>query len=218
MSTGFSINFNINPTQVNLHGGKSRIIACKTDDSVTATNYGWAIWIEPDSTLYFHVRIANVFYTASKGFAFPSVNRWYRVFCTFDRAALTPRIYVNGVLSTETISNYMGNVVLPSTDLALHIGSNDITGQAHLSGFISDFRYWREKVVNQQEIDNIQQNSYTLSFTLHVARAGVGNFASAEVVGDPGTPPDNTPPPPPTTNTLRSFTNLSYTVTSYKSV
>jgi hypothetical protein len=220
-STGISINFNINPTQVNAHGGQSRIIACKTDDSVTARNNGWMIWIEPDSTLYFHVRVANVFYTGSKTFAFPSLNKWYRVFCTFDKTAspsFLPKIYVNGVVSTEPTTTYTGGLTLPSASTNLYVGSNDIVGQSHLSGFVSDFRYWREKVVNQTEIDNIQQNNYSISATMFVARAGVGNFAANEVTGDPGTPPDTPPPPPPTTHTIKSFTNASFSEASFMPV
>jgi hypothetical protein len=219
-SAGISINFNINPTQVNAHGGKSRIIACKTDDSITARNNGWMIWIEPDSTLYFHVRVANVFYTASKTFAFPSLNKWYRVFCTFNKSVspFLPQIYVNGVLSTEPTTTYTGGLELPTASTNLYVGSNDIVGESHLSAFISDFRYWREKVINQTEIDNIQQNNYSISATLFVGRAGVGNFPASEVTGEPGTPPDTPPPGPPTTHTIKSFTNTSYTTTSFMPV
>lgn len=226
ISTGFTINFNINPTRVNLDGGRSRIIACKTDDSTTARNWGWAIWIEPDSTLYFHVRVANVFKTASKDFAFPSLNNWYRVFCTFDRATLTPRIYIDGTLSTEGVSSYVGDMTLPSNSLSLFLGGNDTQGEGHFSGLISDFRYWREKILNQVEIDNIQLNDYSISTTLFVARAGVGNFIPVDDETPPPPPPPGTPPPPPpvppppppTVHTLRSFTDTSFTSTSFMPV
>src|SRR5215216_157588 len=221
-STGFSVSFNINPTSLSLHGGKHRIIACKTDDSVSARQWGWMIWLEANGNLFFHVRIANVFYTASKTFAFPSVNKWYRLFCTFTRSTNTPRIYVDGALSTDAVTTYVGALTLPSTNTNLYIGSNDIAGQSYLSGFLSDFRFWREKAVTSQEIGNIQQSGLTISFTLFPGRAGVGNFlpetATTPPPAPPGSPPTPPtlppPPPPPTPSTIRSFSSTSFTTTS----
>src|SRR5215216_604825 len=227
LSTGFTVSFNVNPTAVTLSGGRPRIIACKADDSVTNPSYAWSIWVEPDSTLYFHVRYAGILRTASKTFAFTSLNRWYRVFCTFDRTNNnTPTIYISGVASTEGTSTYVGSMRLPNTSRNMFIGSNDITGESFFSGFISDFRYWREKILSLQEIGNIQQNSYSISPIGFVARAGVGNFLATDAGGPPpppGTPPPvppaPPPPPPPTPGTtLVSFTNTSFTTTSYKTV
>ena len=214
-STGFSINFNINPSVLTDHNGKHRVIACKTDDSVDSKQWGWMIWLEPNGNLYFHVRIANVFYTATKIFAFPSVNKWYRVFCTFSRSTNTPKIYIDGTLSTDTNSTYTGGLVLPSATTDLYVGGNDIAGESYFSGFISDFRFWREKVITQSEIDNIQANGYSLSFTLFPARAGVGNFAVGDPTNPGDIPPLPPPPPPPVPSTLKSFTNTSFTSTSF---
>lgn len=214
-AVGFSVSFNFNPSSLSDHGGRHRVVACKTDDSVSTRQWGWMVWYEPNGNLYFHVRIANVYYTASKSFAFPSLNRWYRVFCTFNRGTTTPRIYVDGTLSTDQTTTYVGGLELPNTTTDLYLGGNDVSGQSFLSGFVSDFRYWREKVVSQEEISNIQQNSYTISFTLYPARAGVGNFATAEP-SSPGQPPTLPPPPPtPTPSTLRSFTTTSFTSASF---
>jgi hypothetical protein len=227
LSTGFTISFNINPTAVTLQGTRPRIIACKCDDTVTNPSYAWSIWVEPDSTLYFHVRYAGVSRTAAKTFAFTSLNKWYRVVCTFDRTNNnTPLIYINGVVSAESISTYVGSMRLNTSSRNLFIGSNDITGESHFSGFISDFRYWREKVLTLQEIGNLQQNSYTISPIGFVARAGVGNFLATDAGGPPpppGTPPPVPPPPPPPPPptpgvTLRSYTNTSYTTTSFMAV
>ena len=216
-STGFSVSFNLNPTSLADHGGKHRIIACKTDDLLSSRQWGWIIWLEPNGNLYFHVRIANTFHTASKTFAFAALNRWYKIFCTFNRSTNTPRIYIDGVLSTESKSTYVGGLVLPDASNHLYIGSNDIPGQSYLSGSISDFRFWREKVVSQSEIDNIQANGYSISFTLFPARVGVGNFASVDPASPGGEPQLPPPPPPPAPNTLRSFTNASFTTTSFAS-
>lgn len=221
-ATGFSITFNFNPTSLSQHGGFHRIIACKTDDSVSSRQWGFMIWAENNGNLYFHVRKANVFYTASKTFAFPAVNRWYKVACTFTSSTNTPRIYIDGVLSTDSVGTYTGNLQLPNVSTSLYLGSNDISGQSYLSGFISDFRYWREKILTQGEIDNWQQNGMTISFTLFPARAGVGNFSSVSEPappappGSPPAPPTLPPaPPPPTPSTLRSFTTTSFTTTSF---
>lgn len=230
LSTGFSINFNINPTAITNHGGLPRIIAAKTDDSITARQYGWMIWIDPNGTLYFHVRIANNLRTTSKTFAIPAVNRWYKVACVFDRPSLTPRIYINGAFAGEAISAFVGGLALPNTTLSLFLGSNDIAGQSHFSGFLSDFRYWREKMLTDQEIDNLQANGYTISPITDVARAGVGTFSSANEPAPPAPPappgsppppppapipPPPPPPPPPPGGALTSFTTTSYTSTSY---
>lgn len=224
-NTGFTVSFNINPSSLSQHGARHRIIACKTDDSVSARQWGWMIWLESNGNLFFHVRIANVFYTGSKTFAFPSVNRWYRVFCTFTRSTNTPRVYTDAVVSTNATSTYVGGLTLPSATTNLYIGSNDIAGQSYLNGFISDFRFWREKVATEQEIGNIQDNGLTISFTRYPGRAGVGNFLSETATTPPppppGTPPSPPtlppPPPPPPPSTLRSFTTVSFTTTSFAS-
>lgn len=223
-AVGFSVSFNIYPISLSQHGGFNRIIACKTDDNVTDRQWGWMIWLEPNGNLYFHVRIANVLYTASKSFAFPSVNKWYRVFCTFNRSTATPRVYVDGTLSTDPVSAYVGGLTLPSVSTNLYIGSNDIQGRSYFSGSISDFRFWREKVVIQAEIDNIQGNGLSISFTPYVGRAGVGNFLPETATTPPPPPPGGGPPPPPTvppppppppTTTRISFTDTSFTTTSF---
>lgn len=222
LSVGISINFSFNPIATTLHGGKPRVICCKTDDSITARNYGFAIWVEPSGTLYFHVRVANTFKTASKQSAFISLNKWYRVACTFDRVTLEPRIYIDGTQSTETTSTYVGDIVLPSASTDLYIGGTDSTTSNRLSALVADWRYWREKVLTPEELQNLQNNSYSISAIQFVAREGSGSYITTEIWDsgatpppDPGTPPDNPPPPPPTTSTLKSFTNTSFTSTSF---
>lgn len=227
LTYGITVSFNVNPTAVTTSGNRPRIIACKVDDSITNPSYAWSIWVEPDSTLYFHVRYAGILKTAAKTFAFPSLNRWYRVFCTFDRQANnTPQIYINAVASTDTVSTYVGSMRLSTSSKSLFIGSNDISGESFFSGFISDFRYWREKVVNQTEISSIQANSYSISPITNVGRVGVGNFLPTDdqtAPPPPGTPPPIPPPPPPPPPptpgvTLKSFSNTSYTTESYMTV
>lgn len=223
LSTGLSINFSIKPIATSLDGGKSRVIACKTDDSLTARQYGWIIWVDQNNNLYFHVRIANVLRTAAKVSAFPSLNAFYRVACTYDRGTSTPKIYINGALSTDTVStSFMGDIALPSTTLDMIIGGTDEASASRLSAILCDFRYWREKVLLQVEIDNLQQNGYSITAIGFPARVGTATTISNEIWGDggtgggSGTPPPNPPPPaPPPPSVLDNFADTNFDTANF---
>ena len=210
LTTGFSINFNINPTLVTADGGTSRVIACKVDDSVTTREYAWIIWIDTNSNLYFQVRTAGVIKTTSKTSAFPSLNSWYRVICTYSKATSTPKIYINGALANESISNFSGDVVLPTSTTDLIVGGTDSTSSSRLAAIVSDFRYWREYIISQTEAENIQANGYTITGINYPFIVGRSTLISNEIWdagpgGNPGDPPPNPDPTPGPVYTLTSF-------------
>jgi hypothetical protein len=221
LTNGFSINFNINPTLLSLDGGKSRVIACKTDDSLTARNYGWAIWVDPNSNLYFRVSIAGVTKTASKTSAFPSLNKWYRIICTYNKSTSTPLIYVNGALSTDPISSFVGDVTLPDTTLDLIVGGTDAAASARLAAIVSDFRYWREYIINQTEVENLQRNGYSITAVNYPARVGNAQTIANEIWSDTGpgggtgTPPPTPDPTPGPTYTLVSFDQNAFATDAF---
>jgi hypothetical protein len=195
ISGGFSINFSFFPIAITLHGGKHRIIACKTDDSATTKGIGWMIWIEPTGTLYFHVRRGtSSFHTRSKTNAFPSLNRWYRCAFTFDITTDTPRIYINEIASTENKNTYVGGLVLPS-NLNMYISGNEIANVSRISALMADFRFWKNKVLTVSELENLARNGYSISNIGYVARIGDWILGPVEVFPPP--PPGVPPPPPP---------------------
>jgi len=222
--TGFSINFSIKPIETSLDGGKPRVIACKIDDSTTAREYGWIIWVDNNNNLYFHVRIAGIQKTASKISAFPSLNAFYRVVCTYDRGSNTPRIYVNGAASSDAVSTGIpGNAVtVPSSTLDLIIGGTDETSASRLSAILCDFRYWREKVLTQEEIENIESNGYSIMAIPYPARVGTATTIANDIWGPGGSgggvgtpPPNPPPPPPPTPSTLANFDSANFEGANY---
>jgi hypothetical protein len=203
LTTGFSVNFSISPISTTLDGDKPRVIACKTDDSTTSKQQGWIIWVDQDNNLYFHVRIANVYRTALKISAFPALNNYYRVVCTYDRASNTPKIYVQGAVSTDPLSTtFVSNLALPGESLDLYIGGTDETSASRTNAMIADFRYWKEIVLSQTQVENLQSNGYSITAIPYPARVGTALTVSTDPWcptgpgGDPGTPPS--PPPPPT--------------------
>ena len=128
-AAGFSFSFNFNPLDISLDNGMPRILAAKTDDDdFTVRNQGWMIWAEPTGSLFFSAVIANIKFTASYPNAFHALNTWYRVVCTFDRPIVSPKIYVNGVVSPNVTSNYFGLAQLPSKSLDLTKGRYDTPG------------------------------------------------------------------------------------------
>lgn len=216
MVSGFSINFSFFPIEITYQNSKSRIIACKTDDSASSKRYGWMIWIEPTGTLYFHVRVNNNFFTVAVSSAFTSLNKWYRVGFTFDWYTNMPRIYINGVLaSNDTRTTYVGGLVLPS-NLNMYISGNEIANTSRMSALMADFRYWKNKVLSADELTNLLQNGYSISDIQYVARVGAWNLPASDAYPNPGgsggsepppttDPPPTPPPPPPPTYTLLYF-------------
>jgi hypothetical protein len=179
---GFSVSFNFNPLDIAIDNGMPPILAAKTDDDPSIRHHGWMIWVEPTGALFFSVFIANIKFTASFSNAFPALNTWYKVVCTFDKPTVTPKIYINGVVSTSVTSTYTGLAQLPSSSLDMTIGGYDSPGflKGMSKGMYSDVRYWREKVLTQTENDNFVANGLSISnIPENVARAGVGNFPAA---------------------------------------
>jgi hypothetical protein len=209
--TGFDISLNFNPLAIDLHGGKPRIIAAKTDDDPAVRDLGWVIWMEPNGTIYFKVVIAGQVFTASYTNGIMALNRYYRLVCTFDKTTNTPKIYLNGIASTDPVSDFEGTAELPSTSLDMFIAGGDLPNESKMAGFVSDYRYWREKVLVQSEVNNYQNNNYTISNIVNVARVGVATLPPADGEGEE--PPVEEPPDPGVT--IKSFTATSYTAASY---
>jgi len=208
VSTGFSIQVRVNPTGISLSSGKPRVIACKTDDDPNIRDLGWVIWVEPDGSVYFSVSRAGVAFTVGYLNAFPALNKWYNLAFTFTYSSNTPKAYLNGVISTEPVTHYRGQSTAPVTlntftkDMTL-FGTDTENFSGMFSGALSDFRYWREKILSQSEINNVQTNGYSIS-DIPANKVAVVGVSSLPPVDNGGAPP---PIPTPTVTTEADFTS-----------
>jgi hypothetical protein len=214
---GFTIGMWIKPNSIGLHGGQTRVIACKVDDDATAPNNGWSIWVEPNGTLVFSVKKDGTVRTTADTAAITVMQtRWYFIVCSYDTSTNTPHIYIDGVHANETIgSSIPPRFPTSGGGLTLYIGGTNAVGNSFFHGGISDFRFWKNKILTQSEITNQFTNKYTILNIPHIAMAGVAQTTTeSSVPTNPGDPPPP-PPPPPTETSLFSYSPISFTSDSY---
>jgi Concanavalin A-like lectin/glucanases superfamily len=89
---------------------------------------------------------------------------WYWIICSFDQTTSTASMFVNGVkviTTTDTPTDLLNDFQDART--SLFIGSNPAS-DGYFMGLISDFRYYREKVLGQFDALNLNQNMMTISY------------------------------------------------------
>jgi hypothetical protein len=98
-SPGFTICFWFKPNSVGLHGGATRVLACKVDDSQTSQNNGWSLWLEPNGTLAFSVKKDGAVRTTTDTAAITNVSgtKWYFVVATYNTSTNAMVLYVDSV-------------------------------------------------------------------------------------------------------------------------
>lgn len=204
---GFTICMWIKPNSVGLHGGQTRVIACKVDDDPSLQNNGWSIFLQTNGTVVFSVKKDGIIHTTTNTGAISILGtRWYFVVCSYDTTTNTPNIYVDGVHANENITASIAPrfPTSPAGGLTLYIGGTNASGHSYFHGGISDFRFWKNRLLTSVEIAFQFSNKYTITNINHVALINV-----AQTETDGGTPP------PPTETSLFSYSPLSFTSDSY---
>lgn len=218
LSTGFSICVRVNPTGLSLSAGVPRVVAVKTDDNVTTRDLGWIIWVEPSGSVYFSVTRAGAVFTIGYLNAFPALNKWYNLAFTFTYSSNTPKAYLGGVISTEPVTNYRGQSTAPValnsmvTDLTLG-GTDTEDFKGMWSGGIASFQFWREKVLTQAEINNVERNGYSIS-DIPANKVAIVGLTVLPPVDNGGSPP--VIPTPPVTATT-GFVSSGFTTSGFTS-
>jgi hypothetical protein len=172
--------------------GQYRYIASKIDDN----DYMWVLFIDIQGNVHFWNFVAGVSHSIVTNNPI-MVRSWNWVVATFDVVTNTPKLYINGIFvstSTDIPTEASG----PTGDFAhapndLFIGSNS-GHDGFFQGYMSDFRYYNEKVLNLFEAQNLAMNYYSISYIPYgqVLIVGLGAINPAGTL--PGVPP---PPPPP---------------------
>lgn len=85
LSTGFGVSVWVKPISLDLHGDKPRVIACKIADSSTTKNRGWSLFVDPDGTVVFVVRLNGVNYVRRATNSIPVLDEWYHITAFFGR-------------------------------------------------------------------------------------------------------------------------------------
>jgi hypothetical protein len=206
-SPGFTICFWFKPNSVGLHGGATRVLACKVDDSQTSQNNGWSLWLEPNGTLAFSVKKDGAVRTTTDTAAITNVSgtKWYFVVATYNTSTNAMVLYVDSVAANENVTaSIPPRFPTSAGGLSLYVGGTDVVDAGYFHGGISDFRIWKNKILTSTEVLNQFTNKYTITNITHVALVGV-----AQVGFDGGAPA------PPTETTLFSYSPISFTSDSY---
>lgn len=162
---GFSIHFRFCCLNFESHyptggGSYSRRFASKTDDA----NNAWSVLVYSTGTntggVEVEIKHNGIDYAkATYGYR---AGMWYQVVVTYDPnagATQTERIKIYTAGNENSIDSTFGTI--PSTTYNLRIGArSSSTGFFH--GYIHDFRMWFDKVLTQDEINNINRNELTI--------------------------------------------------------
>lgn len=162
ITTGFSIFVRFRLFSLADQGGKSPTIFEKIDDS-TPSN-ATMLQAKSDGKLLFITKKGGT--TTSKETAISTVttNTVYDVFVTFTVSGAVEHIYVNGV--DKTLTTFAGVVnwqtTLTNHDLFIfRRGLGEDGGFAY--GDFYDFKYYKDRVVNQTEVTQHQTNKWTIA-------------------------------------------------------
>ncbi len=159
---GFSVAALIYPTTFSPNiSGQYRYIVSKVDDF----NNMWLILLDTLGLIHFWVYKAGVSHSVVSITPITALT-WNWITVTFSQSTNTSTIYLNGALmptATDTpfeLAGPGGGFAHASTDM--FIGSNSGL-DGFFQGYMSDFRYYHEKVLNQFEVSNLATNYYTIS-------------------------------------------------------
>jgi hypothetical protein len=192
-TVGISITAWVKIADFTQHQSTNRRIVAKKDD---ATN-GYALFVTSSNKAVFAVKFAGNEYKVETP-ATLAANTWYFIAATFDSATPTAKIYLNGTVSTTAFS---ASVTYPyvNTNMQLFTNGNDghLGDIGDFSGWVRDIRFWKEKILSQQEITNFNTNRNTIS---NIPLGGVMIAGFTWVPGD---------------IQLSSFTTTSFSTTSF---
>jgi len=92
------------------------------------------------------------------------LDTWAWVACTFNQTGNTAKIYINGLpapIVADQITD--GTILAGSQDLSTDLHLFSSKGDGHFQGAVSDFRLYREKVLTDAEIFNLDMNMISIS-------------------------------------------------------
>jgi hypothetical protein len=159
---GFSVATLVYPTTFSPNiSGQYRYIVSKVDDF----NNMWLILLDTSGLIHFWVYKAGVSHSVVTITPVTALT-WNWIITTFSQATNTSNIYLNGALM-QTATDIPFELAGPGGGFAhattsLFIGSNSGL-DGFFQGFMSDFRYYHEKVLTQFDVSNLSTNYYTIS-------------------------------------------------------
>jgi hypothetical protein len=157
-AVGFSVAFLINPSTFALTtSGESRYVVEKADNP---TNL-WAVLLDTTGKIHFNIKFGGVDYSKSTTTGALALNTWSWVMITFNASTHAAVIYINGVsqtLSADTITD----TDFTNVKTNMYVGSTAVN-DGFFAGPISDFRYYRERILTAGECTNLNTNMITIS-------------------------------------------------------
>jgi hypothetical protein len=155
---GFSVAALIQPqTFAQTPTGESIYVAEKTDD----VNNLWGLLLDTSGKIHFNVKFGGVDYSQKTTTGSLSLNAWSWIICTFNASTHAIAIYINGIsqtLSADTVTDTDYN----NAKTGLYVGATS-ANDGYFDGWIADFRYYREKVLSQAEVTNLNTNMLSIS-------------------------------------------------------
>ena len=128
----------------------------------------WMTWIMEqlaalgsDGTVYFSVKKAGVEYRRKTASGSVNTNAWCDLWFTFNYSTNTPAIYVNNVkyttASTEGLlwNNTHSHMIIGNYNLGPSIGQ--------YRGRMDEFRLYRNTIVSDAQVDNLNTNGLTIT-------------------------------------------------------
>lgn len=161
-SIGFSVATLLYPSTYSpTISGMFRFICSKVDDPDNM----FVLYFDTTGLLHFWVYRNDISYSVVSNNAVP-VQGWNWIMATFNATTKTSSIYLNGV-QIQTSVDIPFEMPGPTGDFAhaptsLFVGSNS-GSDGFFQGFMSDFRYYHEKVLNANDILNLATNYFTIS-------------------------------------------------------
>ena|SRR5215831_2847246 len=94
-----------------------------------------------------------------------NLDQWAWIACTFNQSTNVASIYVNGLPAPIVNDQITDGTILAgspdlSTDMQIFSGRE---GDGHFQGGVSDFRFYREKVLTDSEVFNLDMNMISIS-------------------------------------------------------
>lgn len=89
---------------------------------------------------------------------------WVHVACVFDGTKTGNserlKIYINGDLQTLTFTGTIGNVINPTTNYNMWVGSLFNNTQLYYNGAIDELYIWKNKALNSIEVNSLVNKNY----------------------------------------------------------
>ena len=170
LTTGFSIWMTVNPSSLALSGTAKQTLCGKRDDASNA----YAINLGNDGFFRAGVTRAGV-ETKFKSTVAATVGNWYDIVLTYSLTGPTINLYVNKV-STSTTADAI-YYPTSTTDKSLNIGRATDPVNGLFSGTIQFFRFYRDLVLSQTQVNNLFNNLWTIeNIASNISVAKWGEF------------------------------------------